>query len=100
MAKPDISNLTLEELTALIDEANKLRAGKIEAKRNELQKQLAELDAIASPASTPKRERASPKPLYRGPNGIEWSGRGAIPRAFRELGVTDKAGLEKYRIKE
>ncbi|TIT32636.1 MAG: H-NS histone family protein [Mesorhizobium sp.] len=45
-----------------------------------------------------KATRAKPAPVYRSPDGFEWSGRGAIPRVFKELGVTDKAGMEKYRI--
>lgn len=36
---------------------------------------------------------------FRGPNGEEYSGRGAIPRWARDLGVCDRAGLEKYRIR-
>jgi DNA-binding protein H-NS len=47
-----------------------------------------------------KGNRTSPKPMYRTPDGWEWSGRGALPKAFKALGVTDKEGMEKYRIKE
>lgn len=45
--------------------------------------------------------RAKPKPLYRSPDGQnEWSGRGALPAWATALGVTDKAGMEQYRIPE
>ena len=102
-AKVDLSAYNLDELNALIDEATKARDGKIESKRAELLKQLSELDAISAPKSTngTGRVRNSPKPLYRTPDGsVEWSGRGGIPRAFKELGASTKQDLEKYRIRD
>lgn len=45
--------------------------------------------------------RASPKAVYRSPDGSQtYSGRGRLPRWASELGITDKEGLEPYRIKE
>ena len=99
MAKVDISGLSLDELTTLIDEATKLRAGKVDAKRRELQSQLAALDALGTEAK-PATTRSPAKPLYRGPDGETFSGRGAIPRWAKALGVIDRKGLEKYRIKD
>jgi DNA-binding protein H-NS len=99
MAKLDISGLSLEELSSLIDEATKLRAQKVEAKRQELQKQLAALDALDS-GEKKTTSRPSAKAMYRAPSGYEWSGRGAIPRVFKELGVETKADMAKYAIKD
>lgn len=100
MAKIDLSGLSLEELSDLIEEATKLRATKVDAKRQELQRQLAELDAIGSPAKRPvSGARPSVSPTHRSPNGEEWSGRGAIPRWGRELGAKTKEDMEQFRIK-
>jgi len=35
---------------------------------------------------------------FRGPNGEEYSGRGAIPKWARDLGVSERAGLERFRV--
>lgn len=98
MAKPDLSSL--EELNDLIGEATKLRDRKIGEKREELLKQLADLDALSGKAAkpSPSRTRASPRATHRGPKGEEWTGRGGIPRWAKDLGVTEKADMEKYRI--
>lgn len=93
----------LGELTAIHSQAK-------EAKRAEL---MAELQALGgAPVEAPKRirgpnkpkeegdARAVVKPNYRAPDGFEWSGRGAIPKVFKALGVTDKAGMEQFRIKD
>lgn len=100
MAKPDLTSLSLDELNDLIAEATKLRDARIEQKRAELLKELAQLDTLAGKSVKPaaSRSRASPKATHRSPSGDEWSGRGGIPRWAKDLGVTDKAGMEKYRI--
>jgi hypothetical protein len=101
MAQPDLSSLSIEELNGFIAEATRVRDRKVEEKKAELLKQIAELDALkASPVSSDGiRRRAPRKKLYRHPvSGNEYGNTSEIPREFKELGVTDKAGLEKYRI--
>lgn len=101
MAKPDLSGLDLDGLNAVIAEATKLRDKKVEEKRAELMKQLAELDALSSSNGVSAKARPVAKALYRTPDGsTEWSGRGGIPRAFKDLGVADKADMQKYLIKD
>jgi DNA-binding protein H-NS len=83
MAKIDLSGLSLEELSDLIEEATKLRSGKIEAKRQELHRQLAELDAIGSPAKRVVSGGRPPvKPKYQSKKdpSLTWAGRGAQPK--------------------
>ena len=108
---PNVGGYSLDELNQLIASANK-RMAELRGKRvKELQ---AELDRLGSEgarssrtARTPSRRPAQNPAAtadrkvparFRGPNGEEYSGRGAIPRWARDLGVNDRAGLEKYRI--
>ena len=91
----------LTTLTALHNTAK-------EAKRAELMAQLEALGGVPAPAKRtrmPKEvaegdARLVVKPIYRGPNGEAYSGRGAMPKWAKALGITDKAGLEQYRIKD
>lgn len=93
--------LLVERLNDALEEVKNI-------KRQELVDQLEKLGGWSAPsgrksrstAGTGERKRESPKPLYRAPNGFEWSGRGAMPKVFKEMGITDKADLEKYRIKD
>ena len=113
---PDLSSYTFDQLQALVSAANK-KMDAIRGKRiKELRAELNKLEA-GSRAPTSRAGRrgsregsgaAAPAPTtggksvpaqFRGPNGEEYSGRGAIPRWARELGITDRAGLERYRIK-
>lgn len=107
MAKLDLSSLSLEELTDLIDEATKLRASKVDAKRQELQKQLAELDAFAKPSgskSSSSQRKPSTFTHVHPKNGSEWLGRGGVPTAWRDIITEDMtkeqraAELKKYRV--
>src|SRR3954447_13791382 len=113
---PNLAGYSFDELQRLISAANK-RMDEIRAKRvKELQAELNMLgeDGGASvsrkgrkSATTRSGTRAAQKassgratPMqFRGPNGEEYSGRGAIPRWARDLGVNDRAGLEQFRIK-
>lgn len=101
MAKPDLSSLSLEELNDLIGEATKLRDRKIAEKRDELLKQLADLDALSGKtAQTPTTRTRTPArhDEYEGEEGEQWSGRGGLPRWAKEkYGVTDRAGMEQFR---
>jgi len=109
---PNLEGYPLDELNQLIASANK-RIAELRGKRvKELQ---AELDRLGSEgarssrtARTPSRRPAQSRAAtvdrkiaaqFRGPNGEEYSGRGAIPRWARDLGVNDRAELEEYRIR-
>lgn len=92
--------LSMEDLQSLIADAQKALASKVETERSELLKKLSALDAISKPAKVPERQRSAAKPTHRLPNGSEWSGRGGIPRSFKEYGIETKADAEKYRITE
>jgi len=106
---PDLTDLSINELQELLDTVSEALEAKKDVRRLEL---LAELEKLGGVPATPRRgrtptaigepspQRASPKVQFRGPNGEEWSGRGAMPRWCRELGITDKAGLEQYRVTE
>lgn len=101
--------MPLAEQSPLLAELTAIHNGAKEAKRAEL---MAELQALGGgPVAKPTRTRAPKevqegdarlvvKSVYRGPNGEEWSSRGAMPKWAKALGITDKAGLEPYRIKE
>jgi hypothetical protein len=115
---PDVSGYSFDELSRLVSLATK-RMDEIRGKRiKELQAELGRLGAEGDPA--PRRARTNVRPneagartarrrangsgrkvaaQFRGPHGQEYSGRGAIPKWARELGVDDRAGLEKYRIR-
>lgn len=99
-----LETLSMDDLQQLVTEAQKVLADKADTKRKELLEQLAQLDSLTGKPVTPvtpvTRVRQSPKPMYRAPDGYEWSGRGAIPRVFKELGVTDKKDMDKYLIKD
>ena len=78
-----------------------------EASRQEaIAELMAKLEALGAPmpAKAPKRAekgtRAAPRVAYRGPEGQEYSGRGRLPRWATDMGITDKAGLELYRVKD
>jgi DNA-binding protein H-NS len=81
MAVPNLSSLSLEDLTATIAEATRLRSSLVATKRAELEKQLAALDSLDSPKPA-TGNRASPKPMYRSKANptLAWSGRGSQPR--------------------
>lgn len=95
-----VDGLSIPELQSLIEDAQKALSAKVEAERSELLKKLSALDAISKPAKAPERQRNSPKPMYRTPSGDEWSGRGGIPKVFKELGVQTKEDMAKYLIKD
>jgi len=114
---PDLSAYTFDQLQTLISAVNK-KMDDIRGKRiKELQAELNKLGTNGANGVTRGREvasRGSRKAIdreratlagrsvpakFRGPNGEEYSGRGAIPRWARSLGINDRAELEKYRIK-
>jgi|SRR4051794_7224252 DNA-binding protein H-NS len=115
---PDLAGYSLDELTQLIASANK-RAEELRGKRiKELQAELDRLggDGAASPRGSRSGARGSSRDgrstarrastlgrkiaaQFRGPNGEEYSGRGAIPKWARDLGVSERSDLEKFRIR-
>ena len=115
---PDISGYSFDDLSRLVALATK-RMDEIRGKRiKELRAELDKLGGGDVP-SPPGRSRRTAKgrtssdngPVrrsslgrkvpaqFRGPQGEEYSGRGAIPKWARELGVSDRSDLEKYRIR-
>src|SRR4051812_25717944 len=115
---PDVSGYSFDELSRLVALATK-RMEEIRGKRiKELRAELDKLGggdvssslrhrgkAVAGRKSNDqersKRSDSANRKVpaqFRGPQGEEYSGRGAIPRWARELGVNDRADLEKYRI--
>lgn len=110
-SEPDIAALftamNFTEQADLLTTLTALHNTAKEAKRAELMAQLQALGGVpvVKPTRTraPKEEgdaRLTVKPIYRSPDGFEWSGRGALPKVFKALGVTDKAGMEPYRIRD
>ena len=114
---PDISGYSFDDLSRLVALATK-RMDEIRGKRiKELRAELDKLGGGDVPSS-PGRSRRIAKgrtssdngparrgslgrkipAQFRGPQGEEYSGRGAIPKWARELGVNDRSDLEKYRI--
>ncbi|WP_426960390.1 H-NS family nucleoid-associated regulatory protein [Muricoccus radiodurans] len=92
----DLNNLSAEQLTALIADAQQALQGKQEAARASLIEEmtkkaealglsLSDLVPGTAPRSAPTRRKRSDAgkdvPVkYRGPNGETWSGRGRMPR--------------------
>ena len=113
---PDLSGYSLDNLNQLIAAANR-RTQELRVRRiRELEAELDRLgtgpngahrsrptrqgNRAGSSGGRSKEVRAGKKVAaqFRGPNGEEYSGRGAIPRWARDLGVNDREALEKFRI--
>ena len=101
VAKPDLSSLTIDELTELIDEATSLRTAHYESRRRELQEELAELETRmgkGAPSGGVARSKSDISAVSRksgatatheGPAGETWAGRGGVPKwAARRRYVT------------
>ncbi len=119
MKKPlDISTYSFDQLSQLIGAAEK-RAAQLRGKRvKELQTELSRFGSdhvgtstsrspqrsktrgVAGSSSTRMKAVIGRKVAaqFRGPNGQEYSGRGAIPKWARDLGVQERGELEQYRI--
>ena len=92
MALPDFSEMSMDELQALVNAASEALEEKKDARRQEL---LAELEALggvpepvkrtrSAPAAETGSTRAKPPVKYRDDSGNSWTGRGATPRWLRE----------------
>lgn len=98
------SRLGMEEQGRLLEELQAIHEQSRQAKRDELIAELEKLGGLPPAARASQmaggRKRVSPAPAFRSPDGSNtWSGRGAIPRWAKALGVKDKSGMGKYRIK-
>ncbi len=110
-AHHDLDNLTVQELTALIEAAQNKRTEKIAEAKTALLREFEEkaaqlgltLDAVfpaphASPIRKPSKSGAAPVPAkYRSPNGEEWSGRGRTPKWLQAAEASGKT-RESFRI--
>ncbi|WP_442577825.1 hypothetical protein ACSBOB_19965 [Mesorhizobium sp. ASY16-5R] len=120
MPKPlDLSDYSLDDLSSLIDEATKLRAEKVEARKQELRSELdakrkeveAELAKLGAPTSGPRlpaglsegRKRVA-RFTYRHPKtGDEWPGKGGVKAGWEDIldkgdvGDVRKEKLTPYR---
>lgn len=92
--------MSIEELRTLAEDVRLALAAKVEAERKDLLKRLSDLDAISKPAHPlPKKTRAPRKKQFRHPDGREFAKTSDnIPAAFKELGVTDWAEMDAYKI--
>ncbi|MDZ4761904.1 MAG: H-NS histone family protein [Alphaproteobacteria bacterium] len=106
---PSLDNLTVAELGALIERADKLRDSKMEEARStflsEMRSKAAELgidlDARSSRGGRRKRSDAGVKlkPKYQGPNGETYTGRGPTPQWLKALEAKGQK-REKYLVGE
>ena len=102
---PDLKGMNIEALQQHIAQAQEVLAAKVADKRADLMAQLEALDAVNKKpvqrrtARQANPERAPVKPLYQGPKGETWAGRGAAPRWLVALEAEGKS-RENYRIKE
>lgn len=95
-----LDGLSMEDLKALIDDAQKALAVKVDAKRAELQKELAALDAISKPAQASKsaaKRSTARHDEFEGENGETWSGRGGVPKWGAKYGATTREQMERFR---
>lgn len=112
---PDLSSLSMDELTELVSSANgrisELRQAKIEelrAQRAALDAELEKLGDVSKPGKPrlpaalsggETRKRASPKVTHRGPNGETWTSRGAKPRWLQDL-LAKGRKIEEFAVSE
>lgn len=87
----DFKSQSIAQLEETISEAQGILNEKKAARRAEL---LAELEGLGKPVKV----KTSVKVKYRAPDGQTWGGRGALPTWAKNLGVTDRAGMERYRV--
>jgi DNA-binding protein H-NS len=110
--KQNLSKMELAELLQLRDEIETALNGKIAMERKELEAKMAELTVLERnrsprsngshpPASKSTRSAArkshplkgkKAKPMYKGPKGETWAGRGLPPRWLTAL---EKAGKKR-----
>lgn len=110
-AHHDLDNLTVQELTALIEAAQTKRQEKIAEAKSALLREFEEkaaqlgltLDAVMRmPQASPSRKTAkagssSVPAKYRSPNGEEWSGRGRTPK-WLQAAEADGKSRETFKI--
>jgi DNA-binding protein H-NS len=101
-----IDQMSIQELAALIQVAEKKRQKKLETAQHDLiaefRARAAELglsmDALMPPAATMRRTKeetgARLPAKFRGPNGEEWTGRGRVPKWLAALEATGRSRAE------
>ena len=104
MAKsPEYDAMSIDELKAIQSAVQAALDAKIEARRQELLAELNSLGGAPAPVRKPREAngdaRAAVKPMFRGPNGETWAGRGQSPKWLVALESTGR-NREEFRIKE
>ena len=107
--RPDLDKMTVQELTALIQEANAKRQQKMVEAKTALLSEFREkasqlgltLESMINPSPSrqkpPKANGPSVAVKYRGPNGEEWSGRGRLPKWIQAAEAGGK-NREEFRV--
>lgn len=92
--------LGLDEMKSTLDRLQGICNAAIQAKLDEMAAEGRRLRGMMSGKAKADSPTARPpaEVKYRGPGGEEYSGRGALPRWARDLGITDKQGLEPYKV--
>ena len=95
-----LDGMSIEDLRALAEDVRQALSEKVDAERQELLKRLSALDAISAPgkgSNASKKRAAARADSYEGPEGETWAGRGGLPKWAEKYGVTDRAGMEKFK---
>ncbi|RWE79212.1 H-NS family nucleoid-associated regulatory protein [Mesorhizobium sp.] len=102
---PDLSALSLDELTQLHHQVSQHLEERKQARIKELRAELSALTGVSPPNKgnrvgngAPLRTRAKPEVTHEGPNGETWTGQGAVPKWGKTYGAKTRADMEKYRI--
>ena len=106
--RPDLDKMSVQELTALIQEAESKRREKMAQAKTALVSEFREkaaqlgltLEAVMAPANLQKQSKAAGTTLpvkYRGLNGEEWSGRGRLPKWLHAAEAEGK-GRDTFKV--
>jgi DNA-binding protein H-NS len=108
----DLDQLSVPELTALIEAAEAKRRDKLEGAKTDLLAEfrdraaqmglsletLLSAPAAAGPARKSRKDAGGNLPItYRGPNGETWSGRGRLPKWLHTVEAEGR-NREEFRI--
>lgn len=106
----NLEQLSEEELSAVIDNAQRILKQKQESKRREVLSQIKELasaigvnveisDTTAKKSAAPRQGYKVP-PKYQNPKNLsqQWSGRGMMPKWLREL-VAQGHSQEEFKVR-
>jgi DNA-binding protein H-NS len=78
----ELDKMSIEELAGLRDRTIAVLADKVELRQRELEEEIARINELNGrrPLGDLFGNGKKPAVRYRGPNGEEWSGRGAKPK--------------------